>query len=113
MSAPPSRMRIDEVQSTFRLERVATHTHVKGLGLNPDGTSKREGDGLVGQCQAREVVIAFLILLLMLLFIFFLEAVGIMVDMIKAKKMAGKAVLFCGPPGTGKVSSLKKTTIVA
>merc|ERR1719384_1880929 len=83
--AAPSRMRIDEVQSTYRLERVAAHTHVKGLGLNPDGTAKRAADGLVGQCQAR-------------------EAVGILVDMIKAKKMAGKAVLFCGPPGTGKTA---------
>ena len=40
--------------------------------------------GLVGQDQAR-------------------EAAGIIVDLIRAKKMAGRAVLFAGPPGTGKV----------
>ena len=27
-----------------------------------------------------------------------------MVDLIKAKKMAGRAVLFAGPPGTGKTA---------
>ena len=34
------------------------------------------------------------------------QAAGIVVDLIKAKKMAGRAVLFAGPPGTGKVRML-------
>jgi RuvB-like protein 1 (pontin 52) len=80
-----SMMKIEEVRSTERHERIATHTHIKGLGLNADGTALRVGDGLVGQCNGR-------------------EAAGILVDMIKAKKMAGKAVMFCGPPGTGKTA---------
>ena len=33
------------------------------------------------------------------------KAASIVVDLIKTKKMAGRAVLFAGPPGTGKVSS--------
>ena len=32
------------------------------------------------------------------------EAAGIVVDMIKNKKMAGKALLMAGPPGTGKTA---------
>lgn len=32
------------------------------------------------------------------------EAAGILVDMIKVKKMAGKALLMAGPPGTGKTA---------
>merc|ERR1712072_835537 len=32
------------------------------------------------------------------------EASGIVVDLIEAKKMAGKALLFAGPPGTGKTA---------
>ena len=32
------------------------------------------------------------------------EAAGVVVDMIKNKKMAGKALLFAGPPGTGKTA---------
>ncbi len=31
------------------------------------------------------------------------QGAGIIVDLIKAKKMAGRAVLLAGPPGTGKV----------
>ena len=32
------------------------------------------------------------------------EAAGLVVDMIKQKKMAGKALLLAGPPGTGKTA---------
>ncbi|XP_032683198.1 ruvB-like 1 isoform X2 [Odontomachus brunneus] len=32
------------------------------------------------------------------------EAAGVVVDMIKSKKMAGRAVLLAGPPGTGKTA---------
>ena len=78
-------MKIEEVKSTERLERIASHSHIHGLGLNEDGTSKDIGSGLVGQCNAR-------------------EACGIIVDMIKTKKMAGKSVLFAGIPGTGKTA---------
>eukprot|EP01084_Bolivina_argentea_P120130 212938_1 len=80
-----SSMKIEEVKSTERLERIASHSHIKGLGLNVDGTAKEIGHGLVGQCNAR-------------------EACGIISDMIKSKKMAGKAVLFAGIPGTGKTA---------
>lgn len=31
------------------------------------------------------------------------QACGIIVDMIRLKKMAGRAILLAGPPGTGKV----------
>ena len=33
-----------------------------------------------------------------------LKAAGVIGEMIKSKKMAGRAVLLAGPPGTGKVS---------
>lgn len=32
------------------------------------------------------------------------QAAGIIVDMIKMKKMAGRAILFAGPPGTGTIN---------
>jgi len=78
-------MKIDEVQSTKKSQRIAHHSHVKGLGLADDGTALPSAAGLVGQDQAR-------------------EAAGIVVDLIRAKKMAGRAVLFAGPPGTGKTA---------
>ena len=38
--------------------------------------------------------------------LFTLQAAGIVTDMIKSKKMAGRAVLLAGPPGTGKVGHM-------
>lgn len=35
---------------------------------------------------------------------FFTQACGVVVDLIKAKKMAGRAVLLAGGPGTGKTA---------
>lgn len=46
---------IEEVQSTTKVQRVAAHTHVKGLGLDENGVALPVGAGLVGQEQAREV----------------------------------------------------------
>ncbi|CAG8680245.1 16740_t:CDS:2, partial [Acaulospora colombiana] len=78
-------MRITEVKSTTREQRIAPHTHIKGLGLNEEGKAFQLGDGFVGQNSAR-------------------EACGIIVDLIKSKKMAGRALLLAGAPGTGKTA---------
>lgn len=78
-------MKIEEVQSTTKVTRIASHSHVKGLGLNAQGTAVELGGGLVGQSDAR-------------------EAAGIIVQLIKMKKMAGRAILLAGPPGTGKTA---------
>jgi len=78
-------MKIEEVKSTTRAQRVATHSHVKGLGLNDDGSAAEVGAGLVGQEKAR-------------------EACGVVVELIKTKKMAGRALLLAGAPGTGKTA---------
>jgi RuvB-like protein 1 (pontin 52) len=48
-------IKIEEVKSTERLQRIATHTHIKGLGLREDGTATPIASGLVGQTRAREV----------------------------------------------------------
>ncbi len=39
-------MRIEEVASTTKAQRVATHTHIKGLGLADDGTAVSLAAGL-------------------------------------------------------------------
>merc|ERR1712156_122604 len=79
------KMRIDEVKSTVKTQRISTHSHVKGLGLNENGEAINAASGLVGQAQAR-------------------EAAGLVVDLIKSKRMAGRAILLAGPPGTGKTA---------
>ena len=37
---------------------------------------------------------------------FSFQAAGVVVELIKSKKMAGRAILLAGPPGTGKVPFL-------
>ena len=54
---------------------MAVHTHIKGLGLDENGRALPIASGLVGQEKAR-------------------EAAGLVVDMIKSKKMAGRALLM-------------------
>ncbi|CAG8558058.1 948_t:CDS:10 [Diversispora eburnea] len=78
-------MKITEVRSTTREQRIAPHTHIKGLGLNEEGRAYQVADGFVGQNSAR-------------------EACGIIVDLIKSKRMAGRALLLAGAPGTGKTA---------
>lgn len=65
--------------------RTAAHTHIKGLGLDDTGIAKAVEGGFVGQVEAR-------------------EACGVIVDLIKAKKMSGKAILLAGGPSTGKTA---------
>ncbi|KRX01084.1 P-loop containing nucleoside triphosphate hydrolase [Pseudocohnilembus persalinus] len=78
-------MKIEEVKSTTKTQRIATHSHIKGLGLNEEGRAIDVSAGMVGQELAR-------------------EASGVVVDLIKSKKMAGRAMLLAGPPGTGKTA---------
>lgn len=70
--------------SLQNIERIGAHSHIKGLGIR-DGKPLPVADGLVGQTEAR-------------------RAAWIVVQMIKAGKMAGRAILFVGPPGTGKTA---------
>ena len=51
----------------------------------PNGSAMPWAAGFVGQAEAR-------------------EASGLVVDMIRQKKMAGRALLMAGPPGTGKTA---------
>ncbi|KAK2627587.1 hypothetical protein QTJ16_003553 [Diplocarpon rosae] len=78
-------VQISEVKGTGRDSRTAAHTHIKGLGLRPDGLAERQANGFVGQVAAR-------------------EACGVVVDLIRAQKMAGRAILLAGGPGTGKTA---------
>merc|ERR1711939_203021 len=78
-------MKIEEVKSTTKAQRVASHTHIKGLGLDEKGVAGQCSAELCGQEKAR-------------------EAAGVVADMIKSKKMAGRALLLAGAPGTGKTA---------
>ena len=50
-----SAAQIESVESTTKTQRIASHTHIKGLGLDDSGEAHAMAAGLVGQEQAREV----------------------------------------------------------
>ncbi|KNH09238.1 RuvBlike 1-like protein [Perkinsela sp. CCAP 1560/4] len=66
-------------------ERVSSHSHITGLGLDASGKCIHKAAGLVSQAAAR-------------------EAAGFVVELVRNRKMAGRAVLFAGPSGTGKTA---------
>lgn len=53
-------MKIEEVKSTVKTQRIAAHSHIKGLGLDENGVPLQIGSGLVGQIAAREVIFSIL-----------------------------------------------------
>lgn len=52
------KMKIEEIKSTVRTQRIAAHSHIKGLGLNENGVPIEIAAGLVGQKTAREVILS-------------------------------------------------------
>ena len=54
-SEKKGKMKIEEVKSTTKTQRIATHSHIKGLGLDENGYAIQSAAGLVGQELAREV----------------------------------------------------------
>lgn len=78
-------VKIQNVQSTEREQRIAAHSHLRGLGVDENGVILQTGQGFIGQTKAR-------------------EAASLIVDLILQKKMAGRAILFVGAPGTGKTA---------
>lgn len=100
---------ISEVKGNSRENRTAAHTHIKGLGLKSDGYADSQNGSFVGQLAAREVsqrgpIIASLQAMNIADVLESQQACGVVVDLIKSKKMSGRAVLLAGGPGTGKTA---------
>jgi RuvB-like protein 2 len=74
-----------EVKDTTRIERIGAHSHIRGLGLDDALEARMVSEGMVGQCEAR-------------------RAAGVIIKLIQAGKIAGRAVLLAGQPGTGKTA---------
>ncbi|TPX40596.1 hypothetical protein CcCBS67573_g10615, partial [Chytriomyces confervae] len=68
-----------------RMERIGAHSHIRGLGLDDALEPRKTSQGMVGQLQAR-------------------KAAGVILEMIKEGKIAGRAILMAGAPGTGKTA---------
>jgi len=74
-----------EVRDLTRIERIGAHSHIRGLGLDDALEARAVSQGMVGQARAR-------------------KAAGVILSMIKEGKIAGRAVLLAGQPGTGKTA---------
>ncbi|KAJ4443321.1 RuvB-like 2, partial [Periplaneta americana] len=77
--------KVQEVREITRIERIGAHSHIRGLGLDDSLEPRHVSQGMVGQLSAR-------------------RAAGIVLEMIKEGKIAGRAVLLAGQPGTGKTA---------
>lgn len=74
-----------EVRDLTRVERIGAHSHIRGLGLDDAMEARKVSQGMVGQVQAR-------------------KAAGVILQMIKEGRIAGRGVLLAGQPGTGKTA---------
>ncbi|CAD6453476.1 e298c678-aaeb-4fb9-9934-06b937043309 [Sclerotinia trifoliorum] len=77
---------VSESKELRGLNLIAAHSHIRGLGVDPDNLEPRaSSQGLVGQEKAR-------------------KAAAVILQMVKEGKIAGRAVLIAGPPSTGKTA---------
>ncbi|KAI8805927.1 ruvB-like 2-like protein [Cladochytrium replicatum] len=76
---------VQEARELTRIERIGAHSHIRGLGLDDALEPRNISQGMVGQLQAR-------------------RAAGVILEMIKEGKIAGRAILMAGAPGTGKTA---------
>ncbi|KAJ3226672.1 RuvB-like 2 [Clydaea vesicula] len=74
-----------ETKDLTRMERIGAHSHIRGLGLDDSLDPRTTSQGMVGQKNAR-------------------RAAGVILQMIKDGKIAGRAILMAGAPGTGKTA---------
>lgn len=64
---------------------TGAHSHIRGLGLDDRLEPRASSQGMVGQAKAR-------------------KAAGMILKMVQEGRIAGRAMLFAGPPSTGKTA---------
>ncbi|KAI6133755.1 TIP49-domain-containing protein [Pisolithus croceorrhizus] len=74
-----------ELRDITKMERIGAHSHVRGLGLDDRLEPREISQGMVGQGKAR-------------------KAAGMILRMVQEGRIAGRAILFAGPPSTGKTA---------
>ncbi|KAM0937726.1 putative DNA helicase [Dioscorea sansibarensis] len=68
-----------------KIERIGVHSHIRGLGLDSSLKAHSASEGMVGQLPAR-------------------RAAGLILQLVREGRIAGRAVLLAGQPGTGKTA---------
>ena len=77
--------KIQELKELTRIERIGAHSHIRGLGLDDSLEARAVSQGMVGQIEAR-------------------KSAGVILSMIREGRIAGRAILIAGQPGTGKTA---------
>ena len=85
MSTSGIQAKVQEVKDMTRIERIGAHSHIRGLGLDDSLDPRKVSQGMVGQQDAR-------------------RAAGVILSMIREGRIAGRAILIGGQPGTGKTA---------
>ncbi|XP_057569438.1 ruvB-like 2 isoform X1 [Hippopotamus amphibius kiboko] len=85
MATVTTTTKVPEIRDVTRIERIGAHSHIRGLGLDDALEPRQVSQGMVGQLAAR-------------------RAAGVVLEMIREGKIAGRAVLIAGQPGTGKTA---------
>lgn len=70
---------------TVQTSLAGAHSHIRGLGLDDRLEPRGNAQGMVGQAKAR-------------------KAAGMILKMVQEGRIAGRAILFAGPPSTGKTA---------
>ncbi|XP_059150750.1 ruvB-like 2 [Physella acuta] len=83
--AAPTAEKVQEIREVTRIERIGAHSHIRGLGLDDALEARQVSQGMVGQIKAR-------------------KAAGVILEIIKEGKIAGRGILIAGQPGTGKTA---------
>lgn len=78
-------MKIPQSRQTRVAFRLSHHSHIRGLGVDETGVATEQASYVVGQNEAR-------------------EACAIVVELIRARRFAGRTILLVGPPGSGKTA---------
>ncbi|CAL5326124.1 unnamed protein product [Camellia sinensis] len=78
-------LKLSESRDLTRIERIGAHSHIRGLGLDSTLEPRSISEGMVCQTSA-------------------LKAAGVIVQVVKEGKIAGRAVLLAGQPGIGKTA---------
>ncbi|THH26506.1 hypothetical protein EUX98_g7683 [Antrodiella citrinella] len=74
-----------ELRDITKMERIGAHSHIRGLGLDDRLEPRANSQGMVGQAKAR-------------------KAAGMILRLVQEGRIAGRAMLFAGPPSTGKTA---------
>jgi RuvB-like protein 2 len=109
---------VQEVRSITRIERIGAHSHIRGLGLDDSLEPRAVSQGMVGQKMARKAAGVILQMIregkLNKHFSYYgnkdyenfsnFDRIDLINSVIFVGKIAGRAVLLAGQPGTGKTA---------